>query len=48
MTSGSLALRALIAVVLMIGFYALALGMAGGLLWLVWWDITDGGIHVRR
>jgi Zn-dependent protease with chaperone function len=47
MTSRSLALRALTAVVLMIGFYALALGMAGGLLWLVWYDITEAGGHIR-
>lgn len=47
MTSNSLALRALTAVVLMIGFYVLALGMAGGLLWLVWYDITESGGHIR-
>jgi Zn-dependent protease with chaperone function len=43
----SLTTRALIAIVLMVGFYALALGIAGGLLWLVWIDIADGSPHVR-
>ncbi|HEV7764532.1 MAG TPA: M48 family metallopeptidase [Thermoanaerobaculia bacterium] len=31
----------------MIGFYVLALGIAGGLLWLVWYDITEAGGHIR-
>lgn len=41
----SLAMRAVIAVALMIGFYALALGSAGGLLYLVYVDVTESGGH---
>jgi len=43
-TTGSLALRALAALLLFIGFYVLALAIAGGLLALVYWTTT----HVRR
>ncbi len=43
----SLALRALTAVLLVAGFYLLALGMAAGLLWLAWWDITEKGGHAQ-
>lgn len=35
----SLAIRAVIALLLSIGFYALALGSAGGLLWLAWLNL---------
>src|SRR5687767_14168880 len=41
----SLPVRAIVAVVLMIGFYALALGIAGALLWLVYYDVTEWGGH---
>jgi Zn-dependent protease with chaperone function len=47
MPQNSLATRAAIAVALMIGFYALALGIAGGLLYLVYLDVTEWGAHVR-
>jgi heat shock protein HtpX len=47
MTSRFLALRAFIAVLLVIGFYALALGIAGGLLWLMWYDLTAANTDGR-
>src|SRR5678815_3212596 len=44
----SLATRALIALVFMIGFYALAFGIAGGLLYLPYAELAYGGrIHFR-
>ncbi|HEX2062472.1 MAG TPA: M48 family metallopeptidase, partial [Thermoanaerobaculia bacterium] len=47
MAHKSLATRAAIALALMIGFYALALGIAGGLLWMVYLDVTEWGAHAR-
>jgi Zn-dependent protease with chaperone function len=38
----SLALRAAVAILLMIGFYALAIGLAGSLFWLAWAMVVDG------
>ena len=40
MTRGSLFLRGVVAILLLIGFYVLALGMAAGLLWLVYAQIV--------
>lgn len=39
MKSGSLVLRSIVAILLLIGFYVLALGIAAGLLWLVYAQI---------
>ena len=39
MKSESLLLRSIVAILLLIGFYVLALGIAGGLLWLVYAQI---------
>ncbi|HYH05669.1 MAG TPA: M48 family metalloprotease [Thermoanaerobaculia bacterium] len=47
MPNNSLATRAAVAVALMVGFYALALGIAGGLLYMVYLDLTEWGPHVR-
>ena len=44
----SIRLRALLAVLLLVGFYALALGMAGGLLWIPWAEWTYAHrIHLK-
>lgn len=43
----SLALRAVLAVTLMIGFYGLALGIVAVLLGFVYLDVSSGGIHVK-
>jgi Zn-dependent protease with chaperone function len=43
----SLATRALAALALIAGFYALALGTVAGLLWLVWLDVQNGRIYVE-
>jgi heat shock protein HtpX len=43
-----LRLRALLAIALLVGFYLLALGMAGGLLWIPWAEWTYGDrIHPK-
>ena len=39
--------RALLAVALMIGFYALALGLCGALGLLIWFDVEQGRPHGR-
>jgi heat shock protein HtpX len=40
MTRGTLIVRSIVAILLLIGFYALALGMSAGLLWLVYAQVV--------
>lgn len=42
MNRGSLVARSIVAILLLIGFYALALGIAGGLLWTVYAQFAAG------
>jgi hypothetical protein len=44
--SRSLTRRAIIALMLMIGFYVLALAVAGGLLFLIYFQISEGAFNI--
>src|SRR5215510_13549543 len=43
----SLTARAVVAILLMIGFYVLALGIAGALLWILYADVNSERINLR-
>jgi heat shock protein HtpX len=47
-TNSSIALRAVLALVLLVGFYLLALGIAAGLLAIVYFEVREGRrVHVK-
>lgn len=45
--SGSIVFRAVLALLLMVGFYLLAFGIVAGLGYLVYADLSSGRIHLR-
>ena len=47
MNRASLLIRSIVAVLLLIGFYVLALGIAGGLLWSVYAQIVAGHVLIK-